>query len=627
MTNQAPIEPTASPTLPVASLRPNPWNRKRFDALQFTRLVNSIKLHGVMQAIVARPVEGAGAGQPQYEIVAGERRWRAAKEAGLADIPATVRCMGDLELIELLLVENTEREEMNALDEAKCLQSLLRKPDGLAGYTDVEALAERIGRKRSYVYQRIKLLSLCEEVQEALREGTITANHALRIARLPSAEDQVDTLKACLQGWGGNPMSVRDLDEYIHRTYMLDLAKAVFDIKAEGLLPAAGSCTACPKRSGNAPDLFEDVKKGDTCTDGTCYAAKEEAHRQALRAKAEAEGKKVVTGTEARKAKPQPYTNSIKGLLKLDAVHHQLSDKPLRKLLGKYPLEVLLFEDPHTKEQYDVVREQEATALLKERGVLKQARMPATTASDRQAEDKAKAERAWRAAVAEACVSAAATAGEPYTSRLVWQAAQQLWREMHHDTRERVTKLMAWPPLPSSWQAGTGRTLADHFNSLNAAQLQQYFTACNLATDMAVAGYNPNAKPERLLAAAEALGVDVPAIKAQVRSASARRVESPANAARKAKAKGQPEHTPETALAGAVKKAQAAAKRTELKPTVRYRCPATGSTWSGRGLKPAWLKAALASGKTLADFDIATQTTPKAHISAAAADVFNQAAA
>ena len=393
---------TPAPTvvLQLTDLQPNPWNRKKYDGTQFASLVRSIGQHGVMQPIMARPREGAPAGAPQFEIVAGERRWRASKEAGLATIEAKVRPMSDLELIELLLTENTEREEMNALDEALCLATMLRKPGGLQGYASVDELAAKIGRSRAYCYQRIKLLTLADPVKAALREGQISANHALRICRLPTEADQVDTLKACLEGWGGNPMSVRDLDEHIHRTYMLDLARASFPIKSETLLPAAGSCTACPKRTGNAPDLFDDVKKGDTCTDGTCYAAKEAAHREALKAQAEAEGRKVITGAEAKKIKPKDY-GGLKGYLELDKTHYELGNKPLAKLLGaKHPLEVLVLEDPHTHALVNVVREDAAVALLKERGALKQARMPSSSATQRQADDKAKAENAWRTAAA-----------------------------------------------------------------------------------------------------------------------------------------------------------------------------------------------------------------------------------
>lgn len=602
--------------LPVDALRPNPWNRKKYDPAKFVELVDSVRKIGLLQAIVVRPIDHPRAEGPTHEIVAGERRWRACREAGFAEIPATVRSLTDLELIEALLIENTEREEMNALDEAQCLQAMLRKPGELQGYANPEELATRIGRSRAYVYQRIKLLTLCEDAQAALREGSISANHALRLSRLASAADQAEALKACLRGWGGNPMSVRDLEEHIHRTYMLDLARAPFPIKSESLLSAAGSCTACPKRSGNAPDLFEDVKKGDTCTDGACYQAKTDAHREALKAQAEAEGKTVITGAAAKKAKPQQY-GDLKGFLELDKVHHQLGDKPLRKLLGKHPLEVQLLEDPHSGDLVHVVAEEPAVKLLKERGVLKTSRMPTTSASERQAEAKAKAEKAWRYEAGAACVAAAG--GEvtaQLRDRMVWQVAELLWREMPHDTRERVTKLMAWPPLPSNWQAGTGKTVAAHFDALSASQLLQYFTACTIAADLVVNQYNNSGKPERLLATAEALGVDVAGIKARCRAENLQRVKGKASQAKEAKAaaaKGRPAATPETALAQALKNAKPARG-------VKYRNPATGDTWSGRGLQPRWLKQALAEGRQLADFAV-EQAAPKAHISDAAANV------
>ena len=163
--------------LPVAFLRPNPRNpRKAFAATDLDDLTASIREKGVVQPILVRPVEGA---DDSYEIVAGERRWRAAQKAGLHEVPVVVRELSDKEALELAIVENVQRQDLNALEEAVGYQQLI---DGY-GYSQAE-LAEVIGKSRSHIANTLRLLKLPDVVQDYLREGKLTAGHARALVTL-----------------------------------------------------------------------------------------------------------------------------------------------------------------------------------------------------------------------------------------------------------------------------------------------------------------------------------------------------------------------------------------------------------------------------------------------------------
>ena len=594
--------------LPLGLLRPNPWNRQ-VDAAGLPGLADTIRTMGVMQPAVVRPIEGATAGQPLYEIVCGERRWRASHLAGQADLPCLVRHLDDHAVRQMMLVENLQRDGLHELDEAAGYDQLLRKdsgPQALRGFTSVDELAKSIGRSPSYVAQRLRLLKLCPEGTKAFREGRLTFSLALRIARLPDPQDQAEATRQILSGWGGDPMTARQADDYIHRQFMLELDSAPFKASDATLLPDAGSCHECPKRTGANADLFPDIKKGDTCTDSACYRRKEDAHHARLKAEAEARGLTVITGAAAKKIKPSPYSDA-RGYLELDKVHHGIdAKKPLRKLLAKADVKPVLVEDPHSRALVEMVDEKQATAALQAAGVLKQSTArPDSKASEREAAAKAKRETAWRLAVADAIGQAArgdAGSADDFRAWLVQRVAVMLWHELHNDTRQRLLKLLGWPPLKPRWDKGPGVTAQDHISGLAGPELCRYLTLAIVAGDTHVAaGTGPQPATE-LLAMAERLGVDVQACKDSAREVS--RSTPDAAAARRAQAKAA-ELTPETALAAAVKRAKATPK-----PAARYRCPLTGSTWSGRGLQPAWLKAALANGQRLQDFD--TQALPAA---------------
>ena len=264
------------------SLQLSPTNpRKQFDAARQAELTASIQAQGVLVPLLCRPLAAS-----QLEVVAGVRRYHAAKAAGLVSVPAIIRTLTDTEALEVQIIENLQRDDVHPLDEAAGYHTLRVT----AGY-DLATLATKVGKSRREVAQRLQLTVLTPDVQTAFRDDRISTHHAFLIARLPS-NDQAAALQACYRRrWGMDGetehlISVAELTEWIEQNLHLDLRRAPFSPTDATLLPDSGACTTCPKRTGYVPDLFPDIAKQDTCTDRACFARKLDAYlmqrRQAL---------------------------------------------------------------------------------------------------------------------------------------------------------------------------------------------------------------------------------------------------------------------------------------------------------------------------------------------------------
>ena len=170
-------------TLPVAFLRPNRFQpRKNFADEELADLANSIREKGILQPILVRPVAGE---TNAFEIVAGERRWRAAQAAQLHDVPVVVREMGDSEALELAIVENVQRADLNAIEEAAAYHELMDR----FAYTQ-EQIAQEVGKSRSHVANTLRLLRLPEGVKAMLRDGALSAGHARTLIGRADAEER-----------------------------------------------------------------------------------------------------------------------------------------------------------------------------------------------------------------------------------------------------------------------------------------------------------------------------------------------------------------------------------------------------------------------------------------------------
>lgn len=249
--------------IPLDQIKPHPNNRPvgGFNQEKLEWLAESIQSVGVQQPALVREV-GTNNGAA-YELIAGERRWRASKIAGAPALPCIVKKnIDDAMLLKIQVIENLQRENVHPLDEAAGFSQLI---DTLE--YDAETIAKEIGRSPGYVYQRLKLGELIPEAKASFIEGKIHVGHAIQIARL-NEFDQEEALKNLFK-WG-TLQSIKDFREWITQNIFSNLSTAAFPKDDADLVPNAGPCTTCAKRTGNNPHLFEELNKHDHCTDRGC---------------------------------------------------------------------------------------------------------------------------------------------------------------------------------------------------------------------------------------------------------------------------------------------------------------------------------------------------------------------
>ena len=214
--------------LPVNLIRRNPRQpRRAIDAPALEELATSIAAVGVVQPVIVRAVEDG------YELIAGERRWRAAQKAGFTVIPAIVRAASDVESLELALIENVVRQNLNPVDEAYALKVLLED----LGVTQ-ESLAARVGKSRSAIANKIRLLDLPAAVQESLASGTLSEGHGRALLGLSERGSQLQLARRVVD----KGMSVRQVEEEVRRL-------------------CEGARTTAPHRhAGLDPELVDEIR-------------------------------------------------------------------------------------------------------------------------------------------------------------------------------------------------------------------------------------------------------------------------------------------------------------------------------------------------------------------------------
>ena len=191
-------------TLNINEITPNKEQpRKTFDETALEELADSIRQHGVLQPLLVRPLTSGG-----YQLVAGERRWRASRLAELKEVPVIIKELSDTEAMEIAIIENLQREDLNPIEEAEGLQALIDK----CGYTQEQG-ATSVGKSRPAITNALRLLKLPEEVREMAKDGTISAGHA----RALLAFDNQPMMIECANQIVSKKLTVRDVEKMAKR--------------------------------------------------------------------------------------------------------------------------------------------------------------------------------------------------------------------------------------------------------------------------------------------------------------------------------------------------------------------------------------------------------------------------
>lgn len=481
--------------------------RSHFDEAAMSELAANIEQHGVLQPIMVRP-RANGAGET-YELVVGSRRFRAAKLARRETIPATVRELSDAEAAELQLVENLLRQDVHELDEAQGYATLQQMNS--ASYT-VETIALKVSRSPAYVSGRLQLLKLADEVKEAFRAGKLTVAHAFEIARLQPS-DQQKALAECFPAHASAAAaSVRELRAWIEREVHLDLSSAPFDPQDAALVPSAGSCAKCPKRTGNNPFLFpESSLKKSTCTDRKCFRAKVEALVEIRASALEKQGEAVLRVSEAPAWQPNRPA-------------HVLHEGQFHQAAGAN-------ECPTTKPAVQIDGRNAGLVFY----ICRNDRCPVHAAATRYQPSPEERERRAREKLAERIEKQArlrvfsairrklpATFARPDLAMV----ARDYFLRLGHENQRRICRALGWEEKKTKSEYGSAivdypRIARSAIEKMALADVSRFLVVCALASDLCIPVYGDAhgiAKDSNLARTAARYRVDVSKIAAELRS-------------------------------------------------------------------------------------------------------------
>jgi ParB/RepB/Spo0J family partition protein len=382
----------------ISRIRPSAINpRKHFDAERLQELAESIKSKGVLQPILLRPLPGSGTANPFFEIVAGERRYRACQIAGVPKVPATVRVLSDKEVLEVAVVENEQREDVTPLEKAEGYGRLVEEH----GYS-VEDLAMRVGKSVSTIRNLLRLRQLPEKARAALEAGELAPSIAELIASRPSAalRDQVATYALTRRThWGEKTTSekvdlpsYRKVKEWIAQDCMVELKGCPFRQDDDSL--PGGSCKACPKRTGNNRELYPDGR-ADLCTDPACFREKVSAHKNRLIADAEGGVSPATVLSPAECQKLFPYERRLGYNAPYFDLAEQCPDdkkkRSYKQLVGEDLKDKICLAFDKEGFPHRLVPRDAAIPILREKhGLFKQSFMGSTRTSDEDKAEKAK---------------------------------------------------------------------------------------------------------------------------------------------------------------------------------------------------------------------------------------------
>jgi ParB/RepB/Spo0J family partition protein len=537
------MTPETITQIPLEQLHESPFNpRKTF--VDIDELATNILAEGrIHQPLLVRPrltnplrddlADG-------YEIVFGHRRYRAAERASLATVPCMVRAMTEAEARRAQIAENLARSDVHPIEEAEGFHALIEQGD-----TTADDLAVLVGKSRSYVYGRLKLLQACDEVRKSCLAGTIGSEVALLIARLRTDKLQAKALAAIRNDTSqaaklddGGARSYRHIRDLLAEKFTLSLKDALFARDDATLLPDAGTCSACPKRTANAPE-FEDLaspqREGehrhyhrpggpDICTDPDCFDAKKVAHLKREADQLRAAGHEVVDGNKAR-ASVGAYGDVKGGFIPLERVKDLLKKLPKKGSAAAQdikPPPVVMIQNPRDGKVIKAVRQADLVAA----GVAEKQAQPSINASlqARQAAQEREREKAKTQAQEETArrtallmhVRQVASQRErdAFDLRLVAAAA---FSGVGYNDKDFVAELQGIKPSKRGTIAEDLKRLID---LMTPAQLTALILDCALVDNVCVDQWETERQPGPLLALAHHYGINAKAVMAAAQGAS-----------------------------------------------------------------------------------------------------------
>lgn len=529
--------------VPLAELQESTSNpRRHFDAKGLDDLAESIRNQGVLSPLLVRPilVRGLVGDLLRYEVVCGARRYRAAKLAVVPAVPVRVVQLTDDQVLELQVVENLQREGVHPMDEALGYEALKRR-----GYSSIR-IAAKVGKSVSYVDARLRFTDLGPVARDAFLEGKLSPSVALLVARIPHVDLQAKAVKEILQDERrpDHTLTVFEVRRLIEHDYMRSLKGCQFPVSSAQLLPAAGPCTTCPKRTGSQRELFDDVDSPDVCTDPKCFAKKQDAWwRQQATAHAAMHGKDSVVD---QKEAPR-YLHYGSGYVDLESPCYQAgcNGQPWAKVLKSYlgELALVLVRDPEKGTVHRMALETQAKKALRAAQVAAGV-VPEKTEDqkERQRREKAKLEQAFRRELLRTLFAQAPPgAGAPqppgvtsedlitiacamFAARSYPEVVGLLALEASMGEQLTAAELKARDPRdPEAFE--------DAIRDLNDAKVMRLLLALAVAPDTLVSPWSLEHEPEGLAAVCKRYGMSIDAL----RPSYAAKAKAPKSAKGKAK--------------------------------------------------------------------------------------------
>ena len=470
----------------VDEIRESDTNPRRvFAAGPMNDLIASVKESGVHVPIVVRPIHGDRVPANSYELVAGARRLRAAKAAGLAEIPALIREMTDVQVLELQVIENNQREDVHPIEEGQAIASLMCRG------VDLPTIAHKIGRHLTYVTKRLQLCHLDRYFQDLwIEKAAIGVEQALIIARLSPAQQKILRDSCKRMSWMVDRLhETRWLRDHLAETFERELAGVAWKLDDAELLPKAGSCKTCSKRTGAQSALFDDVKK-DTCLDPECFDKKRDAFVQLqISALKDKKVKPVLVSCDHGKKQP-----GVVSRWEVDEITPAAAKK-------------LKPDEVRTAIRVDG-DDAGKTMLIKVSKASRAAR-PGISDAEKRKREKMRQEQAFN----EHLLGAVIQKGQVLSvdaSRII---ALKLFERLWDDTRHLVAKRHGWEkPKNAGYNDWRLKLATNHLNSLDStAAVAAFAIECALIGLVKVDPNSLKDDAKRLAAAAKDLGVDVEA--------------------------------------------------------------------------------------------------------------------